>query len=503
MKNRSLLLFAISHIVICLGVFPSASAQQNYDLKQYVIPDYQLRALNLNFSSGAISRSFKSELDQVNRNYNFRRFDADIHADYYAVKNSRSFQGSQSIYFSVAPAFFKQKENISGGLSQQESFNKQRQTISNFGYSTSNRYYNAKKQFFEIGASVDGRYSASNFKVTSISGVDFVGIDRSNGRAVDLFLPVGLGTGRIEPVQDARMATYILDDLYAAGNLTKQPGQQEMLKLAEAITKVKNRRFFHPRLKKIAEITAIDSAIRQMGINSETGASYYTAINDNWEFAYMPGRQSGRRLSFQILPAISFTALKSNTRTESVSQTLPLYIMDVERYQQHLQYQLGAGFDYRMENPVSLAWQHSTRAGVSYVYQAWNRKQIIKDLNTSPIETKTDSYMPFINAHLMHAIGYYPNSRTSFSLMGSLFYEQRLKIVQTDDFNLAPAYYGIYPAVGFAGDYYFSARLQLSFTAGSEYVFQDVRAKASNGIKKQLIERFENYFNIAFVYRLL
>lgn len=503
MKNRNLFRIAISYFVFCLAMLQSAFAQKDYDLKQYIIPDYQLRALNLNFSSGATNRTYKSEFEQVIRNYSFRRFDADIQAHYFAVKNSRSFQGSQSIYLAMTPAFFRQKENIEGGFSQGQSSTLDRQSISNFGYSTNNRYYNAKKQFIEIGAGIDGRYSASNSKVNSKTSVDFEGIDRNIGRTVNLFLPVGLGYGRLEPVQDARMATYILDDLYAAGNLTKQPGQQEMLLLAEAITKVKNRRFFHPRLKKIAEILAIDSAIRQMGINTGAEASYYTTINDNWEFAFMPSRQSGQRLSLQLIPAVSFTALNSNTRIEAVSQTLPPHIVEQKRYQQHIQYQIGAGVDYRLENPVSLMWQHSTRAGISYIYQAWNRKQTYEDLNTSPIETKTDSYMPFLNAHLMHAIGYYPNSRTSFSLLGSLLYEQRLKIVQTDDINLAPAYLGIYPAVGIAGDYYFSSRLQLSLTAGSEYFFQDARAKASNGINKQLSERFENYFNLAFVYRLL
>ena len=119
-------------------------------------------------------------------------------------------------------------------------------------------------------------------------------------------LPILVGKGRIEPIQDARMAVYILDQLSRKDKLERQPTQQEILAFAEEIAAIKNERFFDARNRRIYEMTRLDSFLRNRNLIHAEDIEYYTTMNDFWRYANNPSRGSGSRFSLGVEPGYDY-----------------------------------------------------------------------------------------------------------------------------------------------------------------------------------------------------
>ena len=124
-------------------------------------------------------------------------------------------------------------------------------------WTSGNRLYLRKKLFME--ADVHFSYSLDN---SSSEGkrwddrdtlLNWMKSDR-DGLTINMQLPIAVGWGRIERVEDARLAVYILDDLRKAGKLAKEPSEEEIYQVAQFISQLRNERFFDSREKKIWEI---------------------------------------------------------------------------------------------------------------------------------------------------------------------------------------------------------------------------------------------------------
>ena len=96
-------------------------------------------------------------------------------------------------------------------------------------------------------------------------------------------------------MQDARLSMYILEDLQKLNRENRLASDEDVLALARVITSLKYKRFFDNRLRKIAEITAIDSFLQKNNISGTADATYFTSLNDMWNYANNPVRNSGRR----------------------------------------------------------------------------------------------------------------------------------------------------------------------------------------------------------------
>ena len=56
-------------------------------------------------------------------------------------------------------------------------------------------------------------------------------------------------------------------------------------------------------LRKMEEIEKVDSFLQAKGIITLADARYFTIVNDNWDYAQGPVRESGKRLSAGLVPA--------------------------------------------------------------------------------------------------------------------------------------------------------------------------------------------------------
>jgi hypothetical protein len=117
--------------------------------------------------------------------------------------------------------------------------------------------------------------------------------NHGNQLITDLSVPISIGHGRIEPIEDLRLAIYILEELNKAGRIDKMPPENVVLEMAKEISKIKKKRFFDTRIKKISELQAVDSFLLANNIVVSHDINYFAVLNDQWDYASGPSRTSG------------------------------------------------------------------------------------------------------------------------------------------------------------------------------------------------------------------
>jgi len=212
-----------------------------------------------------------------------------------------------------------------------------------------------------------------------------------------------IGKGRIEQVQDARMALYLIEDMHQLNRGKRPVSDEEVLELAKLITSLKYKRFFDSRLRKIAEISDIDSFMQQKGIVSSLDATYFTSLNDNWDYANNPERNSGWRIYTGIESDFGYNNTKNHTDYKVPAKDLIEYTYN----QKTLNGFIVAGLKY--EKPISLKWQQSAfvKARFGSFYKLRNQKETNQD-DVNNFQGTTPSF----DLNAGYGYGYYPNSRT-------------------------------------------------------------------------------------------
>ena len=397
-------------------------------------------------------------------------FNSNARLGYYATKNSRKYQGYQSVSLSGQINSRKmQDQDLEDDLENTTKDNLQRL---NFSALTENRFYNSHKKFLEVDLDLaTGVYNLKAKYTTDPETWPFITEASDQGYAITASLPILIGTGGIEDVQDARLAVYILDDLLAAGDLARAAAPDEILVFARFITEVKNKRYYDLRIKKIDEITRIDSMLNAMGLKAQSDASYFTILNDDWDFASGPVRRTGGRFSIGFAPNIDWSYLYSN---RTYQDTLPGSGAMVEYDNAGKTRENNWGVDfitaYTWEKPVNLYWQHSVNTSLAYAlfYEDLRMKNYDHDTLSFEYNRQVDS--PNLRLIAGYRLGYYPNSRTELTLdingtVGQ--YWETLRSEDTDDqeFNALEAGYDI----SFHCYYYISEQLRLTVNITNIY----------------------------------
>jgi hypothetical protein len=403
-------------IIICMST-GNLAAQEQFRLSDYKNPDYKWKLLDIKFGLDGDNRFNKQEIEfGTSEKQNSFQFGSGLGADYYATKNSRHYQGYQNFHLSgsVNSNNYNETdmvENLTNTRkSSYQSFVITAQTI--------NRFYNDKNRFAEIDLDFHGQLNNSTGKYSDdLETYPFNYKNASYSHIVLASLPLLIGSGRIEEVQDARLAVYILDDLTKSGDLKRVPTNEETMAFAQFITETKNQRFFDSRIRKIAEITAIDSFLTVLNLKSQSDASYYTLLNDNWDNSSGPVRETGGRFSVGLVPAIDLTYHNSQQFYRDTLNNPDVIDNFTHRANSHDDsWNLDVVVGYAWEKPASLYWQHSLNTGIAYslYYEELNSK--IYDRDTLTIENSSRLDSPNLKLDIGYTIGYYPNSRTSIKL---------------------------------------------------------------------------------------
>lgn len=451
----------------------------NYDLSSYKLPVMKRQVLELQF--GLNGKNQKSNIQNVTDSTitSNQSFFSNITPNYSFYLNTKKFQVSNSI--NISPLnynYAKSKNNGSSNLVM--SYNP------SISYSGSHRYYFVKKFFVEADLNFDYKYDNTKNELKGIPTENKTSTTNSN---LFVSVPLSLGWGRIERVEDARLAVYILDDLNKAGKIGRELTNDEITQFASLISEIKNKRFFDSREQKIYELQQMDSFLVSNKIVVSPDITYFSLMNDNWDYSSEPIRESGFKVNIGISPSYSNNNDvfhnnndSSQYRKEKTENSYFNGIMDIE-----------------YEKPLNLFWQLSVSDMLS---GGKNRMDLI---NSGYIYADTSKANNWSLQNSLNAfLSYYPNSRTEMSLGSSLSYY----INNYRDLKASPDmddsfYNRLNETVSLNVSYYISPRVRFGFNSSYNYNIINNKAEDPNGNIKAK-SKFNNFTaSASLIYKIL
>lgn len=502
MKKTNLISLLLATLFL-FSVKSSVAQNTTFKLWDYKNPDYLYQSLDLNFGlDNSLSGNLKK--GAYNSSGKSFSFSSNAGAAYSRYTNSAKAQGDLSINLKLEVGSRKNNSTYNS-----DSYNSEVKSNS-FGHNESlnlsglHRFYNQKQNFIEVNGALSlyNSYNNSNdnqFVFDTASSTRESRFVNFRNTISGSFL---IGKGRIEQVQDAQTAMYLLDDLYTLNRQKRDMSDQDVNDLAQLITKLKYKRFFDYRLRKIAEITAIDSLMQINGIISSADAAYYTSLTDNWNYANNPRRDNGHRI---------YTGLEANFgyiyQSDYQTNTIPvIFINDRTNKDKSAGLFLILGYSY--EKPTSRKWQNSANVEGGFGIRQHNENGTLR-YDPNP-ETDTKLYtQSFPSAYLSgnYGFGYYPTSRTwmTFNWLLNCTWDKNkegqtkseMKDSQNDIFTTTGPQLNAY--------YFLSEKLRLSFSFNGQFRFNNSKFTSdlpAGSPEKSAIKYWSQYMSASLSYSM-
>ena len=230
MKAGFFILGLSSLMALCATSALGQEAYKNYDIGRYRLPDITRNKLDFSLKSNG-------EFHDYTQSSSSNSIDGNFGVTFDRYRNARTFRGTQQA--SVA---------LSGQYAKDQQEAKTRYYDVGLYYTNSSRFYGEEYEglFFETGCKAS--FLAEGTKRFG-DGADQ---PRNNtSKVLELSVPLRVGKGRIERVEDARQAIYILENLAKRRVLSRELTGEEIDAFARVISTVKNKRFFDARLRLI------------------------------------------------------------------------------------------------------------------------------------------------------------------------------------------------------------------------------------------------------------
>jgi hypothetical protein len=441
------MLFGLIFPYILFGQF------SDFDLSKYKLPDIKTNRLDLNFSlneNGYKNFSQHSRLDTTETKHNYLK--GSMNLSYYNFRNSEKYQGDFLINASFIPEISKTGRN--------ELISKNGNINTALIIRSKNIFFNQNMNFLEVNPSLS--YSSINDRDhQDISSNSFR--DKNVAEiATTISIPVSVGHGRIEPIEDARLAIYIIEELSKAGKISDKPTDNVIIEMAKQISKIKRKRFLDSRIMKIKELQVIDSFLVANKIISSYDINYFSILNDQWDYASGPQRQSGFAISAGFNDNLSFgkyyfeTFHDTNVPSRSNSKTN--------------NYKLGGFINLRYAKPINLYWQTSATFETSYNIEFTSDPEE-KDSEISSYSTNV------FRTYLSYSLQFIPNSRTSigFNVQGeysNLKGDRTFLNIDPVDFDIKSNQLALSPGIELC--YYISPQLRIQ--VNSSFYLQNFKS---------------------------
>ncbi|MFN8239733.1 MAG: hypothetical protein U0X39_03170 [Bacteroidales bacterium] len=360
-----------------------------FDLSGYKLPEIKTNRLdfniNLNNSGNYRIQGYPNDTLRIKQNL----FSLSGGLSFYRFINNERHQGTTSIHsdFNTANRF-EESGNLESTLKSIDAY---------FAIDADHYFFNSSQYF--IGAEPSFRINAGNDR----SRTDYnsnSGIDYSSSTSLSLSIPLSVGHGRIEPVEDLRLAIYIVEELNKAGGLLEMPSEEIILGMAREISKIKRKRFLDSRLRKIEELQVIDSFLVANNVVKGGDIRYFTILNDQWDYASGPARESGFSWNGGLDNSVSLG--KGYARYGDMNDP---YRSD-SKYSEVF---AGVFFKLRYAKPLNLYWQVSAQLRSAYGI-------LVTRYPGSEDSDITDYNSGRFNTEFRMSLQYLPNSRTSFNL---------------------------------------------------------------------------------------
>jgi hypothetical protein len=306
-----------------------------------------------------------------------------------------------------------------------------------------NRFYRSHQWFLEFGNQL-------SLDALGTKNSDSFGHRNAQDYELNNRLILGIGKGRMERVQDAQTALFILNDLQQQGLLQGSVTKEQAFAFAQFITDINNRRVFDFRRRRVYELTRLDSFLKSSGLAPVTGIRHFTTINDNWALALNAPRMAGWNVFFRLRPKF----ILHHYRSES-EQNLGVYTYRDNVYGYSFSPQMG----FEKQIPVSLQWQHGY--GVSASFETEHQEYHTKRSNEP--DGKFNYARQVWTGDCFYTLGFFPNNRTIVNanvkaLVSYIQYDndQSSSLLFSPSFVLSAKYFLTYRAYlnGFANLFY-------------------------------------------------
>ena len=432
--------------------FNTSAQEYKYDISKYYTPDIVRNQLDVSFTTTNSFNNSRSKIDTISSTFS-TSMNGSFTPDFQSYTNTR-----RRLSLLQISGQFNGSYN-SGGIVNESNPYKNFFSVDNLTVNYSNHFYNSKNQFLELGISSNFQTQLNNY---SNEGDPTKGILREY--YLNITPSIGIGTGRIEAVEDARQAIYILDDLSKKGVLTRQLNDEEIFRFAQQISRVKNKRFLDARLHLMDEITSVDSFLVNNNLLNKSDARYFTSLYDNWQYGALYSRKSGHSFEITFTPAFNWNFAKSN----------PIDTTYIGQLNQN-NLKGGLSFVYTYEKPVNLNWQHSVTASLN---GNTNFSNYLNQYGSNYNYYGTTAYLTFngydsrsVSLNGNYTLGFYPSTRTHLSVGLT----QNLQFLYNKELNVSSTSWNkefiSNSTVTVSAYYYISPQLRLSVGANFENLF--------------------------------
>lgn len=407
-----------SGMLLPLLLFAASAFSQDstFQLKdyQYRTPGYQALALYFGLSGGYSHSNVPMGDESNSRSLSLGPVSA-----WYARVTSTDARVHQSTV-SLTSAYSLSGSTYNGKKSSSHSLSPQ------VAWDWNDRFYRQHNWFIEVG----NQFSLNSFSYRSN---DTLWQSKNTNTGFQERLTLGFGKGRIERVQDAQMALFLLQDLAAEGLLSRAVTAGEAYQLAQLVTDINNRRVFDSRRRRKYELTRLDSFFRYSGLAPQTNIRHFAVLNDNWALAFNPSRLSGASWYLRFQPGVSY-----NRVTSSMQQAALFY----QSKSSARQFSLMPVVGYENDKPISLQWQRNLGISIAYLRNR-NKTELESTSQNNTVKSSNETKGWQSTAHAYYGLGYYPNNRTQVNgvldLMG--LYDEFQRFGLQSQFNLNVQYF--------------------------------------------------------------
>lgn len=461
--------FTLSALMIFLFTAYLATAQDSsFQLKDYKYrtPGFRALELVLNLNGGVNNSKFENR-----ENFKNRSFNTNPNINYFKTFSSNNRQHTTGI--SLRPSYYA---NFS---SYDTIRSKSRSSTISFSWNRMDRFYFKKDRFLETG---------NNFSAGGSNNLQTGNNSSRNAetRSLNDKLTLGVGKGRMENVQDAQMAMFIINDLKKMGLLQQDLSIEKYNELAKLITEINNRRVFDNRIRRIYELTKIDSFFKVNNLVNQPSIAYFTTLNDNWSLAFNPGRQAGTVFYFRISPSVLWNR---NINNQNIPQN------NLKSYERRFTYAYEPELGFEKQKPVNLYWQKSMGATFSFIQQWQRNKSYYQDSSNpqQPVNFYNTVYS-VLSFNAFYGVGFYPNNRTmingGFNFVSQLF---------VNNINGQKGNFSLKPGLFLDANYFVNYRTRLFLNVQSSYYYFKPKTLPSTSQIYQTAELNAN-INIGFTH---
>jgi hypothetical protein len=443
--NRLLMkrLILLITLFVCILPIISNGQDSSFQLKNYKYrtPGFKALQLNINASGSFYDATMVNQGDIIGNNIN-----SNSGINYFRIISKEKRQHISTILFNPVFNFTK---HANGTITERN-----RQLILDAEWNRIDRFFNKRNFFFEVGNELGALSSSQK------TGSQFIDT-KTKSNSVSNMLILGVGKGRLENVQDAQMAMFIMNDLQKMGLLDRVPDASTQYELAALITDINNRRVFDDRKRLIYELTRIDSFLQSKQLITAPSIAYFTTVNDNWVFAFNPGRLSGTRIYAQLKPGISLNVSAINQSDTNVFT----YKSDSKRVEYFYEPEIGI----ERHKPIKLQWQRVASAAIRF-RQTFKRVNTKTESASGSGEFEMFETYPQLLFNSFYGFGYFPTTRTVVN--GGLSFDA---VYGRQNIGTGrPTYFKLAPGLRLSANYFINFRTRLFLDAAINYSYTEM-----------------------------